>query len=108
MSTKQIILTSLRLQNVVLTKYHDNEDFFFVFGEKKFAITSFFAEFFSSIVSRLYKIDPTINAINFGFGTLCIFSKISDNGKQLVCEKDIKGGDQVFLYICDEEPVYAI
>ena len=52
MSTKQIILTSLRLQNVVLTKYHDNEDFFFVFGEKKFAITSFFADFFSSIVSQ--------------------------------------------------------
>ena len=66
MSTKQIILSSSGLQNVVLTKYQDDEDFVFVFGEEEFSMKSFFAEFISPIVSRLHKTDPTVHRINFG------------------------------------------
>ena len=66
MSTKQITLSSSGLQNVVLTKYQDDEDFFFVFGEEEFSMKSFFAEFISPKVSRLHKTDPTIHRINFG------------------------------------------
>ena len=47
-----------------------------------------------------------ISAVCSQCGTLYMFSKISGDGRQLVyCDKDIKGGDPVFLDIGDEEPV---
>ena len=66
MSKKQIILTSSGLQNIVLTKYQNDEYFTFVFGEQELVMKSFFSEFISPVVSRLHKTDPTINTINFG------------------------------------------
>ena len=65
MTTKQIIISSSGLKNIVLNKYQEDEDFIFAFGEQKIQMKSFFAEFISPVVSRLHKTDPTINEINF-------------------------------------------
>ena len=66
MSTKQIIVSSAGLKNVVLNKYQEDEYFIFIFGDQEIRMKSFYAEFISPVVSRLHKTDPTINEINFG------------------------------------------
>ena len=64
MNTKTIILSSSGLKNVILSRYVE-DDFFLVFGEQRFQMKSFFAEFISPIVSHLHQSDPTIETIDF-------------------------------------------
>lgn len=66
MKAKPIILSSSGLKNVVLNKYQEEDDFFFVFGKQNFRMKNIYAEFISPVVSHLHQADPTINMINLG------------------------------------------
>ena len=59
-------MSSLGLKNVVLSKYHDNDEFILIFGEQKFRMKNIYAEFISPVISHLHQTDPTINTIDFG------------------------------------------
>lgn len=65
MNTKSISISSLGLKNIILNKYTEEDDFILVFGEQRFQMKSFFAEFISPIISRLHQSDPTIETIDF-------------------------------------------
>lgn len=66
MTTKPVIISSSGLKNIVLSKYQNEEDFVFVFGEEKIQMKNFFAEFISPIVSHIHQADPTISIVDFG------------------------------------------
>ena len=84
MTTKQIVITSSGLKNIVLNKYQEEDDFIFIFGEKEVRMKSFFAEFISPIVSRIHQIDPTIHIINIGESNACNNEDINELAKTVL------------------------
>ena len=64
MTTKQIILSSAGLKNVILGTNLEDE-FEFIFGNHKIRINNIFADFISPVVSKMHLSDPTINCIDF-------------------------------------------
>lgn len=64
MSKKTLILSSAGLKNIIPEATQEDE-FQFIFGEKPIYTKNVFAEFISPKVSKMHKIDPTINSIFF-------------------------------------------
>lgn len=64
MSSLSIILSSAGLKNV-FPKQNMNEEFEFVFGDRKMKMNNIFADFLSPVVSKLHLSDPTANCIDF-------------------------------------------
>lgn len=64
MSSLSIILSSAGLKNV-FPKQNTNEEFEFVFGDRKMKMNNIFADFLSPVVSKLHLSDPTANCIDF-------------------------------------------
>ena len=60
----KIILSSSGLKNLVSDNYQSDDEFCFIFGDRKLPMKKIFAEFISPTVSRLHQADPTISFLS--------------------------------------------
>lgn len=60
----KIILSSSGLKNLVSDNYQSDDEFCFIFGDRKLPMKKIFAEFISPAVSRLHQADPTISFLS--------------------------------------------
>lgn len=64
MSTKNIILSSSGLTNLVFNS-HQEEEFELIFNENRIKMKTIFAEFISPKISKLHQLDPTLKSVCF-------------------------------------------
>ena len=82
MITKNIILSSAGLRNVIINASTEGNEFLFIAGKKKFSMNNIFAEFLSPTVSYYHHSDPTINSIKIDN----IFNKNFESFYQILTE----------------------
>lgn len=64
MCSKNFILSSSGLKNIVLNAQELENEFVFIFGNREIKLHRLFAEFISPKVSHMHQCDPTINYLN--------------------------------------------